>query len=189
MPQSKPDLRTQLKSARARLAPELVSGWSLAIASRLAATTVWRQAATIHCYIGALDGEARTRALIERAWQERKRVICPCVRPHGQLAHHLLSDWAQLQSAAFGLSEPDPELAPPADPASAELILVPGVAFLADGSRLGMGGGYYDRFLSEMAAPKVGLAFEMQLAEQWPRAPHDQPVDLIATELRIIQCR
>ena len=184
----KTDLRRHQREMRAGLPRDLVDGWSAAIAGRLEALDQWRDASVVHCYVGALPGEVRTKRLIERAHDERKRVICPRVRPHGQLEHREVSAWPQLVESTFGLREPDPDLCPPVDPGLAELIVAPGVAFSEDGSRLGMGGGYYDRFLAEQSAPRVGLAFEMQLVDAVPRAPHDEPVDLIVTELRVIRC-
>ena len=52
-----------------------------------------------------------------------------------------------------------------------------------------MGGGYYDRFLSQCESLRIALAYEMQLVDTIPRANHDEPVDLIVTELRVITCR
>lgn len=187
MPKS--ELRGKLRQMRAALPPELVENWSSAIRARLTALEVFRRAETLHYYASSLPGEVRTDQLVARSLMERRRVICPRVRAHGQLDHHEISDPAQLVEAAFGLREPDPELAIPADPRSADLIVVPGVGFSEDGARLGMGGGYYDRFLAEQSAPRVGLAFEMQMLEALPRSPHDEAVDLIVTELRVIRCR
>ena len=186
---SKSDLRRELRRTRGALPADLVSGWSAAISARLTMLDVWQQASSIHCYVGALPGEVRTERLIERALVQRKRVLSPCVRPHGQLEHRELIDLSQLTETAFGLREPDPEQSPPAAPELADLIIVPGVAFTVEGSRLGLGGGYYDRFLAGHAAPRVGLAYEMQLVETLSGSAHDQSVDWIVTELRVIRCR
>lgn len=186
---SKADLRRRLRRQRAALPPELVDGWSAAISARLMALDAWERASGIHCYVGSLPGEVRTERLLERALIQRKRVICPRVRPHGQLEHRELSDLSQLVETAFGLREPDPEQSPPANPGLADLIIVPGVAFTVDGSRLGMGGGYYDLFLAEHGALRVGLAYEMQLVDSLPVSAHDQSMDWIVTELRAIRCR
>ena len=186
---SKADLRRTFRQSRASLPAELVDGWSTAITARLYALEQWQQAGVVHCYVGALPGEVNTDHLMELAFNERKRVICPRVRPHGQLDHREVTQLAQLVGSVFGLREPDPELCPPADPAWAEVVVVPGVAFSASGARLGMGGGYYDRFLAQSGIPRVGLAFEMQLVDSMTQAEHDQPVDLIVTELRVIRCR
>ncbi|MCY3567756.1 MAG: 5-formyltetrahydrofolate cyclo-ligase [Chloroflexi bacterium] len=186
---SKADLRQALQRQRATLPPDLVDGWSQAIAARLTELEIWARSQVVHCYLGALPGEVRTRALVERALRERRRVLSPRVRPHGQLEHRELLDTSHLRDTAFGLLEPDPEHAPPAEPDEADLIMVPGVAFTAEGARLGMGGGYYDRFLAGTSAPTIGLAFEMQLRAALPQRPHDQLVDVIITEMRVIPCR
>jgi len=71
-----------------------------------------------------------------------------------------------------------------------EWVLVPGVAFDADGRRLGYGGGYYDRLLPLLRAqvPRVAGAFEGQLVDAVPAAPHDVGVDCIVTERRLLAC-
>lgn len=186
---SRVELRRELRNRRAALAPELVEGWSAAIGARLVLLDEFRDADALHCYASSLPGEVRTDHLIGLSLSQRKRVICPRVRPHGQLEHREITSWSQLIEAAFGLREPDPELAAPADPAIAGLVLVPGVAFSEDGGRLGMGGGYYDRFLPDVAVPIVGLSYEMQLVTSLSMAEHDQSVDIIVTEMRVIRCR
>ena len=186
---SRAELRQTLGRHRASLPPELIAGWSAAIRARASALDIWSRSEVVHAYLGVLPGEVRTTALVEQALRERKRVLCPRVRPHGQLDHRELLDTSHLRKTSFGLLEPDAELAPPADPADAALIVVPGVAFTADGERLGMGGGYYDRFLVQTQAFRLGLAFEMQIQTALPQRPHDQRVDMIVTELRVIQCR
>lgn len=186
---TKVELRRKLRKIRAGLPTELVDGWSAAIAARLTSLEVFQRAEVLHCYASSLPGEVGTDQLIVRAINQRMRVICPRVRPHGQLEHREISHPSQLVEAAFGLREPDPEVASPVDPRLADLIVVPGIAFTQDGRRLGMGGGYYDRFLADHSAPRIGLAYELQLMDALPRSEHDQSVDLIVTELRVIRCR
>ncbi len=181
-------LRRRLRQMLASLPDELVDGWSSAAVSRLTELQLWRDAASIHTYVGSLPGEVRTSGLILRALDDRKSVVCPRIRPHGQLDHHDVTSLSQLSVGAFGVRQPDPQLAPPADTAATDLIIVPGVGFSLDGSRLGLGGGYYDRLLTSHDAPRVALAFECQIANALPQAAHDQRVNLIVTELRVIQC-
>jgi 5,10-methenyltetrahydrofolate synthetase len=65
---------------------------------------------------------------------------------------------------------------------------VPLVGFTADGQRLGQGGGHYDRWLA--AHPDtvaIGLAWDMQLADELPTEPHDRPLAAVVTPTRIYE--
>ena len=87
-----------------------------------------------------------------------------------------------------GVPEPNADC-PPVPIASIDWVLVPGVAFDAEGRRIGYGGGYYDRLLPlfERRATRVAGAFEVQLVDRVPAAPHDATVDAIVTERRTLQ--
>ena len=75
-------------------------------------------------------------------------------------------------------------------PHEVELIIVPGTAFALDGSRLGMGGGYYDRYLPRAErAFRLALALEAQIFDRLPVEPHDQKVHGILTEKRFIRVK
>ena len=75
-----------------------------------------------------------------------------------------------------------------------DLMLLPLVAFDGNGNRLGMGGGFYDRSLAYRQSrtrslkPKlIGLAHELQHEQQLAANSWDIPLDIIATEERVIQ--
>lgn len=74
-----------------------------------------------------------------------------------------------------------------------EILIVPLVAFDAQGGRLGYGGGFYDRTLERLRANRatlaIGFAYAAQEADRLPLEPTDQPLDLIVTETRIIDLR
>ncbi len=69
-------------------------------------------------------------------------------------------------------------------PADVSVWIVPGLAFTANGSRLGYGGGWYDRFLSHSCkgSLKIGVAHAFQLVEELPEEPHDIRLDRIVTD-------
>ncbi len=69
-----------------------------------------------------------------------------------------------------------------------EAIAVPGVAFDKDCYRIGYGGGFYDRVLTDERPLSIGLAYEEQIVERIPREAQDKKVDLIITDERIISC-
>lgn len=79
-------------------------------------------------------------------------------------------------------------LQPPAESESAvpNVVIVPLVAFTAEGHRLGQGGGHYDRWLAtHPQATAIGLAWDCQLAEELPVEAHDRPLAAVVTPTRI----
>lgn len=68
-----------------------------------------------------------------------------------------------------------------------DLVLVPGLAFDADGNRLGRGRGFYDRILSSASGVKCGVAYDFQLVEKIPVESHDAKVDFISTPSRCLK--
>jgi len=85
----------------------------------------------------------------------------------------------------FGMAEPAPDL-PVILPEEIELALVPGVAFDRTGSRLGYGGGYFDRFLKNFKGVSAGIIFHALLLDETPHAAHDIPMHWIATERELL---
>lgn len=88
---------------------------------------------------------------------------------------------SQLRPAAFGLLEPDSNRTTIVDPATIDLVIVPGLAFTRDGDRLGRGGGYYDRFLAGLPplVATVALAFACQMRDHLPMEAHDRRVQSV----------
>ena len=164
--------------------------WSRRIEERLADLEVWRRAAVVHTYVGAVQGEVATRGIVQRALREGKTVVCPRVRwnPRG-LDSFAVGSLDELVESSRGLWEPDPARALPVDDARLDLVLVPGIAFDPRGWRIGFGAGLYDRFLAGVDAPRVALAFSLQILDSLPVEPHDEPVDWIVTEGESIACR
>ena len=63
---------------------------------------------------------------------------------------------------------------PTITPEEIDLLIVPGVAFTADGRRMGYGGGYYDRFIPQCTKARIlALAFEEQIVDDIPTESHD----------------
>ncbi|MBQ6333640.1 MAG: 5-formyltetrahydrofolate cyclo-ligase [Erysipelotrichaceae bacterium] len=83
---------------------------------------------------------------------------------------------------SYGIKEPDPLTSTIIPKEELEFIIVPCVGFNAFKQRLGHGGGYYDRYLKDCKALKIGVAFEVQKLEEIFSEEHDIPLDLIITE-------
>ncbi len=187
---AKAELRRRYLELRRGMDPAARAALSARIAGRLSRLPVWRDARVVHLYIGAIGGEVETRALALDALGAGKRVACPRVPADGvALEHYEIRSLADLTEGPQGLWEPDPSHGSRIGPAELDLVLVPGIAFDREGNRLGFGAGYYDRFLREVGAPKVVLAFSLQITAAIPHGPGDVPVEWIVTESETIACR
>lgn len=125
--------------------------------------------------------EMDVMTVIARLMDAGQPVCLPVVLGDEQpLELRVWQDGAPLYEAGFGTLAP-PEEAPRAQP---DVILMPLLGFDKNGTRLGYGGGYYDRTLA--ALPKrprlIGFAFALQEMDLIPREAHDVPLDAIVTE-------
>jgi 5-formyltetrahydrofolate cyclo-ligase len=89
----------------------------------------------------------------------------------------------------FGIEEPRPEASVPLDPARPVLVCCPAVAVDWQGTRLGMGGGHYDRFFSDHPdATRAAVVFQVQVSsEPLPAESWDSPLDWIVSEEMILR--
>ena len=92
-------------------------------------------------------------------------------------------------TARFGIAEP-PETANGAELPALALVCVPLVAWDSQGTRLGMGGGFYDRTFADADSRGllVGLGYTLQEQTSLPRDTWDVPLDLVVTESTLISC-
>ena len=140
------------------------------------------QAAEQVAFYHALPGEVQTAAFIER-WYQQKRLFLPLV-VGDDLRLLRYTGPESLQKGAFGIWEPKPD-GEEAEAGKIDLIIVPGVAFDGQCHRLGRGRGFYDRLLSSLHAPKIGICFDFQLVPSVPVELFDHPMDYVVTETRV----
>jgi 5-formyltetrahydrofolate cyclo-ligase len=125
--------------------------------------------------------ELDVKPVLTRLMDSGQPVCLPVVLGDGMpLELRLWEQGAPLYPSGFGTLAPD-ELAPHAEP---DLVLMPLLGFDKAGTRLGYGGGYYDRTLMGLSKrPRlIGFAFAAQQFEHIPREPHDVPLDAVVTE-------
>lgn len=114
-------------------------------------------------------------------------VYVPLCRGKGEMDAVRITSMSDLSEGMYGIPEP-PESGEKISPLSLSLIVVPGVAFGEDFSRLGRGAGYYDRFIEKAKnARTVALCREVNLHKTVPCEAHDRKVDMIITEEKIIK--
>jgi 5-formyltetrahydrofolate cyclo-ligase len=127
----------------------------------------------------ALPDEADPALLLERLVELGCHIAYPRVAGKGlPLDFHRVPDGEVLAPGAFGIHEPLdswPRAAP-------DMLLVPLLAFDTSGHRLGYGGGFYDRTLTLLNVPAIGIAYAGQQVALLPHMTHDQRLNAVLTE-------
>ena len=147
---------------------------------------------TIFIYVD-FRSEVETHFLIRELLSRGKRVVVSVtlVKEKRLLPVAIRDLEKDLVPGYCSIPEPRMEIRESQLVAGSEIgtIIIPGSVFDERGGRLGYGGGYYDRFMALEApqAIRVGLAFEMQVVDRLSLQPHDELLDLVVTEKRIIQ--
>lgn len=139
----------------------------------------WLHAKIIGGY-AAIDGELELAPLFQRLHRMGKQLALPVIENRrGAMRFYRYEPGARLIRNRYGIAEPGVT----ADPIRRlDLLLVPLVAFDDTGNRLGMGGGYYDRFATQHRCRMIGVGHEVQRAETLPAADWDQPLTGVITE-------
>lgn len=185
----KTTLRIQMKETLSKLSKPIYEDYSYKIATRLYSEDVWKQANIIGITVSARP-EVDTYQIIRKAWEEGKQVVIPkCYPKEKRLSFRTLKEFSQLESVFFGLFEPIVELTTEIEPASIDLLIVPGLAYTRDGYRLGFGGGYYDRYLTNYTGETLSLAFNQQIIPQFDVEKHDLPVSKIITPIETVKIK
>ena len=182
-------LRKRVLAARMGLDHSQAKASGQAILEQVLGLEAYRRAKLVHTYVSSKKNEVDTHALIGACLAHGKRVAVPVVMPGTKtLAHALIDSLDQLVVGPWGLVQPDPAEATwlPAE-ARIDLVVVPGIAFDRRGHRIGWGGGYYDRFLAQVQAVKIGLCYDALVLDCIPGEPHDVPVDMVVAETAIHQ--
>jgi len=181
-------VRRQILAARDALPADYRARAAHTIAERIAALPSFATARTVLLTL-AYRSEWDTLPLIHAALAAGKTIAVPRVNAAARMLElFALADPARDVAAGFkGIPEPLPHCSP-VGTSSVDWILVPGVAFDANGRRLGYGGGYYDRLLPLFAprTARVAGAFDLQCVDRVPAAPHDVTVDALVTETRTL---
>ena len=184
-------LRKELLAARDNLSPEEVEQKSLAVQENLLKLKEIKDRQAIFVYV-SFRSEVATLTLIDALFAMGKTVIVPITRVQEKKldAIQITNRSTDLAPGYCDIPEPKEELCKIREivPEKIETILLPGSVFDERGGRFGYGGGYYDRFLANVPkAARIGLAFELQIIEKAPLQKHDEILDMVVTESRVIR--
>jgi 5-formyltetrahydrofolate cyclo-ligase len=178
--QAKAALRVKAHAQRAAVFQSVRSDAATAAAGHFFRGVPMQPGEVVAAYWPIRD-ELDVKPVLTRLMDDGQPVCLPVVLGDGlPLELRLWAQGAALYPSGFGTLAPD-ELAQVVEP---DVILMPLLGFDKHGTRLGYGGGYYDRTLTKLTKrPKlVGFAFAAQEFDHIPREAHDVPLDAVVTE-------
>lgn len=173
-----------MKAVLAAMTPQAIGPKSHLACARLTGMEEFRAAGVVMAYL-PMPEEVDTTAVIMAAWQAGKTVLAPKVSWEHKhmmaMEFHSLDTGLVLTRQGPKLMEPEYGEAWPVE--EIDFVIVPALAFDAQGNRLGRGMGFYDRFLAGCSkAFTCGLAFAEQVVQRVPTSDHDYPVDALVTD-------
>ena len=186
-------LRRKLRVTRRALSNNERTNKSLAIFKLLSTFQPFKEAINIAAYWPTAE-EVTTESLFQHSQKLGKKIYLPVIKSSNiqtgiMCFRHYEPNVTALKPNRFGIYEPFESHTAEELCCYFDLIIVPVVGFNKNCDRIGMGGGFYDRYLSHVERQRsyfVGLAFACQQQHFEPK-PHDVKLDAIITESEIIQ--
>lgn len=182
----KKDLRNIILNKRNSIDNNTKEEMDREIFNRLINLDLYKEAKNIFIYL-SFGSEIDTNPIIDRALEDGKEVYIPKIyKSNKEMKAIRLNSFEDLEENSMGILEPKDD-SNFIDKENIDLIIVPGAVFDLEGNRIGYGGGYYDRFLSNIKDKrnKVALAYDLQIVENIEAEEHDIKVDYIITNSRI----
>jgi 5-formyltetrahydrofolate cyclo-ligase len=193
---SRDEQRKQIRGLRRKLTVSERADAAGAAAESFVRTRLFRNSGCIALYL-AVDAELDTAPLIERCWRYGKSVYLPVLSSdrHAHLDFVNYRPDSRLYPNRFGIPEPVALRGDLLQPRALDLVITPLVGFDADGNRLGMGGGYYDRTFAFLRSRRhwkkprlIGFAYGFQQLPALTRESWDVPLDGVITEQGLLSC-
>ncbi|WP_196599356.1 5-formyltetrahydrofolate cyclo-ligase [Pectinatus frisingensis] len=185
--QSKKNLRKASLLFRRSLTSQQLFQYSADICRQVLSLPVYQQSECVMAFASMPD-EVQTQDILQDVLRRGKILCLPYIEDltNGIMRAAVVQDLAKLTAGKSNILTVAADERHFVDPSDIDLIIVPGVAFSSSKQRLGMGGGFYDRFLPKAAgAVKAGVFFAGQEAAVLPVEPHDILLDMVITEKKI----
>jgi len=176
---NKSDIRKYVYNVIAEMPEEVFAVENAEIFAAVKKLPEYKNAKNVFLYC-SMKNEPDTYELIKDALKSGKKVSVPLITAEGEMQAIVINDLSELKAGKYGIPAPSVygEVMQKDD---IDFILVPGAAFAADGTRLGRGGGYYDRFLKNTRAFTAGVVWSDLCFDSLPHEAHDIPVRCVVT--------
>ena len=158
------------------------------IFEKICALEVYKNAKTIAVYAN-MANEVETDNFIVQCLKDGKEICVPAIVDDGIIQFYSIKSLEELKIRnlhKYEIREPDIEIIKLKFYNQIDLFIVPMVGYDIMCNRLGYGGGYYDRYLANCKAHKIGVAFDMQMLEVINTEKTDVPMDAVVTEKKIL---
>ncbi len=163
---------------------------SIAVFDQLKEMDFYKSAKCVFCYVSVED-EVHTGKILRRILADGKKLCVPYILDpdEGLMSAAWLKSIADLVPGAFGINTVRERDYQEVSHDEIDLVIVPGIAFDRKGHRVGMGRGFYDRFLKKAQnADKVAIAFDCQIFNDFEVESYDVAVDYLLTMNGAIKC-
>lgn len=161
------------------------------IAEKLLTDDRIRSARTVLGFFSMKD-EVEMEDILRHLLGMGKKVALPLVTGPGIMEAVELKSFADLVPGDFNIPTVREDAREIIAPHELDCIIVPAVAFSDEGYRLGMGGGFYDRYLVRAEkTDRLAVVFDCQIfpEEGFPREEYDQQVDSVFTECNTLEIK
>ena len=175
-------LRAELREAARAMSPEYRQTASAALAAKVQQLPVWKRSHAVLMYM-SLPMEPDTALLREAALREGKILLLPRCLSNRRMEAVPCSRDAEWMTGPWGIPCP----AGPAFPDEPDLCLIPCVSAAPDGTRLGHGAGYYDRYLASLVTVRLCLCFSALVRPSLPSEATDIRMHGVMTENGLLQ--
>ncbi|MDP2425882.1 MAG: 5-formyltetrahydrofolate cyclo-ligase [bacterium] len=163
---SKSEIRREVLHHRDQLPVDLRKTWSQEIVNHIQNNSHYQQAHVIAMYYH-MGSEVDVLPLL---CDTSKQFVFPKIVNRDSKVIRFAPIVNSVVPGIFNTMEPDGDII---DNSLIDLFLVPVVAFTIKGERIGYGAGYYDRLLSMVHVPRIGIAYMTQIIDEIPVEPHD----------------
>jgi len=189
MEETRNGLRSAMLQRRSALSPSICLAWSRLIQTKTLELPQYLAARSVALY-RAIQNEVETRAIMDHALRQKKKVFCPKLSGEEPAVFVQISSEEDFRPGPLGMAEPSGDTRLSQADCVGLIVIVPGVLFDCQGNRLGRGGGWYDRALQwfDDRGVFVGLGYEFQVIDRVPAQSWDEKVHYVITESRVIDC-